>query len=1222
MKNIMMKGNTAMRRRLLSGVFAGMSVCGLAGEVRFEDTKITLPTYEAGAPDITPVFFTGRTYQGAQGRVYPYPIQDVIRDEKKDVDYRYLTLKNDWLELGLLPDHGGHLLNLTDRGSGFETFYRQHVVKPALIGILGAWISGGVEWNFPHHHRATTVMPIDWRETDNADGSKTVWLGETELRRRLKWTIGLTLMKDRAVLQAENIFINRGSTLESMLYWANVSVACGDGYEVVFPPSCHLGYDHHKASWTTYPFGPLKPYGEGEIDLRYWSNYGAASRSIFAHDPDNAWLAGYDHKRDAGTAHVSNPHVTVGKKFFLWGNNIRAEMWEKALTDSDGPYLELMVGCWSDNQPDYSWIAPYETRRVKQYWFPVKGIGGIKNVTVDGAVNLERRGEDEFLVGFHSTRVLKDCTVELLQKDKVVFTAKTDVDPNHPWCRTVKVDRGFEDRRYMTRISDAEGRVFLSYRPESGNPRPELPEKVKRPLAPRDYTSAELAYLTGLRLDQFHNALVDPMPYYERALEIDPDYSAAHVAVGQKLMAACRYEEAARHFACAAARTNQNYMRAKDIEPEYDLAVCRFRQHRYKEAKDLFWRCTWRATASREAYAELARIACVYGEWEEALARIDDALERGAKEAKLHVIRAYVLDKLGCTAERDAAYAAALACDPLDYWGVAMKDGFAAADRNRGLGAQQAIEAVCDDIALGAKDAAVAFADAALAKYPHPMLVYLKGSALFRSGDMQAAKAAFAAAAALPGDYCFPSRPEELEALEFAAIVAPTANTWHYLAEVLWHFDRKDEAVIAWRKAIDADGRHALALRCLAFAIAHPGTYFSNTGKPAGLASEESYALYLRALEADPTNYRTLLETDVMAEKIGRSAADRLALLEKFRKTSETYDPCMFRLASLKVDVGDLDGALAILTTRHFHAWEGGADMRGPYVEALLRRGCRKLDAGDLAGARADLELARKFPENIESRLTIEGMIAALERPQPEGIDPYAKFGGDTSDDESHAKRLAKAREIRALLARLENPGGDEGTRYGAVAVFGGSYSVNPESDEVKDEWTKRFGCRVDSYGVGGCGFCPRVIPALKKTYSIPLQVEACIATGKKYDLYVLWCSTNDRSRPVDDQNAAIEAAVRRIRSYQPGARVALLSSMPIPLQAEIYSDLAGHFAGQVETAARLDLSFLDLYTTFDLTAKDLDCYNADRLHMNRRGYARVRDRIADFIGTCLKEGK
>ena len=427
-------------------------------EVKAERSSITLPTYAPGGYDRTPLFYTGRVYQGAQGRVYPYPMQDVLFDGKADETYTYLTLENRWLQMGLLPEHGGHLLNLTDRQTGFETFYRQHVVKPALIGMLGAWISGGVEWNFPHHHRATTAMPIDWWIAANADGSKTVWIGETELRRRLKWTIGLSLLPDRAVLQAENVFMNRQSFIESMIYWANVSVHCGDDYQILFPPSCHLGFDHHKNYWTSFPIGPRKEahdlipsqrskYADditGTMDLSWWRNFTVESRSIFAMDPDNAWLAGLDHKKNIGTAHVSNRHITVGKKFFLWGNFPEAHVWDTVLTDNDGPYLELMVGCWSDNQPDYSWIAPYETRRVKQYWFPVKGIGGVKNVTIDGAVNVDRRGAEELLVGFHSTRVLTNCTVRVRRAGaaKPVFEEKgVSIDPNAPWCRVLAVDR-------------------------------------------------------------------------------------------------------------------------------------------------------------------------------------------------------------------------------------------------------------------------------------------------------------------------------------------------------------------------------------------------------------------------------------------------------------------------------------------------------------------------------------------------------------------------------------------------------------------------------------------------------------------------------------------------------------------------------------------------------------------------------------------------------------
>ena len=181
----------------------------------FREDTIVLPTYAPGGYDKTPLFYTGRVYQGAQGRVYPYPMQDVLHDIRADETYKYLTIENQWFHLGLLPEHGGHLLNFTDKQTGYETFYRQHVVKPALIGMLGAWISGGVEWNFPHHHRATTAMPIDWRVTTGPDGTPTIWIGETELRRRLKWTIGLSLLPDRAILQAENVFMTaaHGSSL-------------------------------------------------------------------------------------------------------------------------------------------------------------------------------------------------------------------------------------------------------------------------------------------------------------------------------------------------------------------------------------------------------------------------------------------------------------------------------------------------------------------------------------------------------------------------------------------------------------------------------------------------------------------------------------------------------------------------------------------------------------------------------------------------------------------------------------------------------------------------------------------------------------------------------------------------------------------------------------------------------------------------------------------------
>ena len=1008
---------------------AAMFELAAATPVTFTEDSTVLPTYAPGGYDKTPLFYTGRVYQGAQGRVYPYPMQDVLFDGKMDETYKYLTLQNRWFHVGLLPEHGGHLLNFTDKATGFETFYRQHVVKPALIGMLGAWISGGVEWNFPHHHRATTAMPIDWRAVANDDGSKTVWIGETELRRRLKWTIGLSLLPDRAVLRAENVFMNRNPWIESMIYWANVSVHCGENYQILFPPSMHLGFDHHKNYWTSYPIGPRKEeiellpsqrskYAndiEGMMDLSWWKNFTIESRSIFGMDPDNAFMAGYDHGKKCGTAHVSNRHITVGKKFFLWGNFPEAQVWDKVLTDNDGPYLELMVGCWSDNQPDYSWIAPYETRKVTQYWFPVKGIGGIKNVTVDGAVNVDRTGKDEMLVGFHSTRALEGCTVTLAKGSEKVFVEKNvKIDPDTPWCKPIKIDPAAMDQQFTASIADKDGKVFLSYTPVPPQGEVKLPPKVENPKEPKQYTSAELAYHVGLRLDQFHNGILDPVPYYRRALEIDPDYSKANLAMGVRLAKNGSYAEARPYLEKAVARATQNHTRALDAAPEYYLALVERALGNLKRAEDLFWRCTWRLTHKKESYVEIARIAALKRDWQEALARIDDALALGQDEAKLWTMKGVFLGKEERVKSKEAVecFERALKCDPLEYWAVVEKDGFAAAEKNRGLKAQQLLECISDYFGIGAWDEIVQLCDAALAKaavekpyrtegalplkdtiaacdsYRNAMFGYFKAYALEKLGrDASVVKDALSDAGDMTTDYCFPSRLEELAVLQWAAggdrsygTKEQRANTHYYLGSILWNMDQKTPGLASWKIAVKLNPKHALALRCVGFAVSHPGTYFTNTGVPSGIPSREAYDWYVKSLEAEP-HFRTLDEAGKLAEKLDLPAPERLALMEKYMDTVNKYDPCILRLAYTYNAIGRYAEAHRILTTRRFHVWEGADGLLAPFIDACHGLGRAAMDKKDYKTALKYFEESTTYPENLQAG-----------RPGDAGIEPKSRY--------------------------------------------------------------------------------------------------------------------------------------------------------------------------------------------------------------------------------------
>ena len=71
----------------------------------------------------------------------------------------------------------------------------------ALVGLLGPWISGGIEFNWPQHHRPTTFMPVDFTLEAHDDGAQTVWVGETEPMHGLQVMTGFTLRPDRAALE-------------------------------------------------------------------------------------------------------------------------------------------------------------------------------------------------------------------------------------------------------------------------------------------------------------------------------------------------------------------------------------------------------------------------------------------------------------------------------------------------------------------------------------------------------------------------------------------------------------------------------------------------------------------------------------------------------------------------------------------------------------------------------------------------------------------------------------------------------------------------------------------------------------------------------------------------------------------------------------------------------------------------------------------------------------
>lgn len=95
------------RHLILSALCVATCAYSSFAQVKVSETQTSIPTYLVADPDVDPYFFTGRTYQGAAGHIYPYPIYDKLTDERVDKDYKYLTLENEYTSLGVLPEIGG-----------------------------------------------------------------------------------------------------------------------------------------------------------------------------------------------------------------------------------------------------------------------------------------------------------------------------------------------------------------------------------------------------------------------------------------------------------------------------------------------------------------------------------------------------------------------------------------------------------------------------------------------------------------------------------------------------------------------------------------------------------------------------------------------------------------------------------------------------------------------------------------------------------------------------------------------------------------------------------------------------------------------------------------------------------------------------------------------------------------------------------------------------------
>ena len=639
-------------------------------QVMLTEQQWVLPTYSVEPADKNPMFFKNENYQGASKVIYPYALNDVISDKKTDKAWKALILENEYIKVCVTPEIGGKLYYATDKSNDYNFIYKNNVVKPSNIGMTGAWVSGGIEWCVLHHHRVSTFLPVDYSLKENGDGSKTIFIGETELRQRMRWTVAVTMFPGKSYYQAEIKIYNSTPYTYTFLNWANVATHTNENYQTIFPPSVQFAMYHAKNSFTRWPVSTQiyngKDFTKG-VDVSWWKNV-TNSDSFFAYDMTEDFMGGYDHGKETGTVQIGDHNITKGAKVWTWGSGARGRETEGRLTENDGPYVEIMTGSYSDNQPDYSWIRPYEVKTIKQYWYPVKDIKGFKYANLNGAVNLEQKENNSVFLGYYSTQKVGKAKIVLKNGTKVIFEKTMEISPKTAFAQLIKVDGAYKLTDLSTEMINSEtSEKLVAYKPIEQTYQEKLPDEVKSPPLPKDITTVEELYLTGSRIAQFYNPTVNPMDYFTEALKRDPNDIRSNTAVGNILLKNGDYANARYYLGKAIKRITKDYTRPSTCEALYLQGLTLKALELYREAADTLYRATWDYAWTSAAYFELAGITCIKGDYEKALAQVNESLATNIRNNSAIALKASIQRKLGDFKGASSTLAGISEIDPLDF---------------------------------------------------------------------------------------------------------------------------------------------------------------------------------------------------------------------------------------------------------------------------------------------------------------------------------------------------------------------------------------------------------------------------------------------------------------------------------------------------------------------------------------------------------------------------
>ena len=929
---------------------------------------VTIPTYEVGKPEKAPMFLEKRVYQGSSGVVYPYPVIESMSDEKVDKDYLAIWLENDYIKVMILPELGGRVQMAYDKIKERHFVYYNHVIKPALVGLLGPWISGGIEFNWPQHHRPSTYMPVDTCIEENSDGSVTVWVSEMEKMFHQKGMAGFTLRPGCAYLEIKGVLYNRTDVPQTFLWWANPAVEVNDEYQSVFPPDINAVFDHGKRAVSSFPIATgtyyKMDYSAG-VDISNYKNIAVPTSYMGVNSRFN-FEGGYENDTQAGMLHVASHHFSPGKKQWTWGNGDFGRAWDRNLTDETTPeeaekwkvdrkgfrpYIELMAGVYTENQPDFSWLMPYEEKRFTQYFMPYRELGVVKEASKDLVFNINEVGEGKVEFKVFATSKQEVCIILRNDKGDIYYKKEMSLSPEAVLTETVDV-KGAKLNELTFEIvkSFVYGeRTVLSWHAEADDIRP-IPDSAEAALLPEQIKTNEQLYLTGLHLEQYRHATWLATDYYEEALRRDPNDIRCLNALGLWYIRKGRFSRAEDYLRKAVKLSMKRNPNPYEGEPLYNLALALKYQGKLDEAYERFWKATWNKAWADAGYFEAAKISVAQGRFEDALDEINRCLDNNWHNHKARALKAAILRKLEMNDDALALIDESLSFDAFNY-GCRYEKYLIKQDEREltemkemlRKSSQNYDELALDYQAAGLDTEAEAIWNIAISEGAvSPMTYYYMG----RYDEAVHADLA----------YCFPNRAEDIIALEAAKRLSPADAHAPYLLGCLYYAARQyDLAIENWELSARLDPKFPTVWRNLALGR------FNKQDR-----QQEALEYMERAFSLDENDERILMELDQLRKRLHHSHQERLTFLQKYPELIQRRDDLALEEITLLNQTGRYEKAMQKLDAHIFHPWEGGeGKVSAQYQICRVELAKQALTRRDFEGAVRLLSECLDYPHHL-----------------------------------------------------------------------------------------------------------------------------------------------------------------------------------------------------------------------------------------------------------------